>query len=108
MSRRLVILAALFLGAPPTGAAAADAPSAKGAAAQNALSSGEVKQIDKPAARITLKHGPLVNLDMPGMTMAFPVKDAAMLDRVKTGDKVSFVAERVNGEVTVTRLELAK
>jgi Cu/Ag efflux protein CusF len=55
-----------------------------------------------------MKHGPLNNLDMPAMTMAFKVKEPAMLDRVKTGDQVRFLVERVNGGLTVTRLELSR
>ena len=73
-----------------------------------ALASGEVKKIDKDAGKLTIKHGPLANLDMPPMTMVFRVKDTAMLDQVKTGDKIRFVAEKVNGALTVTRLELEK
>ena len=42
------------------------------------------------------------------MTMVFRVKDAAMLDQVTVGDKVDFVAEKVNGAFTVTRLEGGK
>lgn len=72
------------------------------------LSEGEVKKIDKPAGKITIKHGPLRNLDMPGMTMGFKVKDPAMLDAVKVGDKINFVAEKINGSLTLTQLEAAK
>jgi Cu/Ag efflux protein CusF len=73
-----------------------------------ALSEGEVKKVDKDTGKLTIKHGPLKNLDMPGMTMAFRVKQPAMLDRVKTGDQVRFLVERVNGGLTVTRLELSR
>lgn len=79
-----------------------------GAAAPAALSSGEVKKIDKDAGKITLKHGPLVNLDMAPMTMVFRVKEASMLDKVKVGDKVNFVADKVNGALTVTQIEVVK
>lgn len=65
---------------------------------------GEVKKIDKDAGKITLKHGPIPNLDMPGMTMVFRVKDPAMLDAVKTGDKVRFSADKVAGALTVTAI----
>ncbi|MFL6672369.1 MAG: copper-binding protein [Massilia sp.] len=71
-------------------------------------SSGEVKKIDKDAAKITIQHGPLANLGMPGMTMSFKVKDPTMLEQVKAGDKINFVADRINGTFTVTRLEAAK
>ena len=63
---------------------------------------GEVRKIDKDAGKITLKHSPIPNLDMPGMTMVFRVKDPAMLDVVKTGDKVRFTADKVGGALTVT------
>lgn len=71
---------------------------------------GEVKKIDEAANKITLKHGPIKALDMmdEGMTMVFTVQDAAMLKRVKVGDKVKFDADRVNGKITVTKIEKAK
>lgn len=72
------------------------------------MSDGEVRKVDKDAGKITIKHGPLVNLDMPGMTMVFRVKDPAMLDQVKEGDKIKFVADSMNGALTVTRMEPAK
>lgn len=72
------------------------------------MASGQIVKVDKDAAKLTIKHGPLVSLKMPGMTMAFKVRNPAMLDQVKTGDKVSFVAESVNGALTVTTLEVAK
>lgn len=74
----------------------------------SALADGEVRKVDKDAKKITIKHGPLANLDMPPMTMVFQVKDPAMLDQVKAGDKVKFQAEKVGGAFTVTRIEPAK
>lgn len=86
-----------------------DQHSVAGTAATDAnLSEGEVEKIDTAAAKITIKHGPLRNLAMPGMTMAFKVKDTAMLDAVKVGDKVHFVAEKVNGSLTLTQLETSQ
>ncbi len=71
-------------------------------------SEGTVKKVDKAAAKITIKHGPLANLGMPPMTMAFRVSDPAMLDQVKAGEKVRFTAENVGDALTVTALEPAK
>ncbi len=76
--------------------------------AVGAMSEGEVRKVDKEAGKITLRHGPIPNLDMPNMTMVFRVKDPAMLDRVKVGDKVSFAADMVGGQVTVTKIEPKK
>lgn len=72
------------------------------------LSDGEVRKVDKDAKKITIKHGPLAALDMPAMTMVFQVKDPAMLDQVKAGDKVKFQAEKLGGAFTVTKIERAQ
>lgn len=68
---------------------------------------GEVRKIDKPQGRITLKHGEIKNLDMPPMTMVFRVRDPAMLEQVAVGDKVRFDAEKVGGQYTVTAIRKA-
>jgi Cu(I)/Ag(I) efflux system periplasmic protein CusF len=73
-----------------------------------ALADGEVRKVDKDAKKITIKHGPLADLDMPPMTMVFQVKDPAMLNQVKAGDKVKFQAEKVGGAFTVTKIEPVK
>jgi Cu(I)/Ag(I) efflux system protein CusF len=78
-------------------------------AAQSAMINGQVTKIDGAAGKITLKHGPIKKLDMDeGMTMVFRVQDAAMLKEVKVGDKVKFDVDRVNGQLTVTKIEKSK
>lgn len=72
------------------------------------MTEGEVRKIDKEAKKITLKHGDIKNLEMPGMTMVFQVKDVALLDKVSAGDKVMFTAEKVGGAIIVTAIETAK
>jgi Cu(I)/Ag(I) efflux system protein CusF len=81
---------------------------ATAASATDTMSDGEVKKVDKEAGKVTIKHGPLANLEMPGMTMVFHVKDSAMLDTVKPGDKIKFIAEKVGGALTVTSMQAAK
>jgi Cu/Ag efflux protein CusF len=68
----------------------------------------EVRQIDKATQTIALRHGDIKNVDMPAMTMVFRVKDAAMLDAVKVGDKIKFSADKVGGVITVVWLEAVK
>lgn len=68
----------------------------------------EVRKVDKDAGKITLKHGEIKNLDMPAMSMVFQVKDKALLDKVKAGDKISFTADKINGQYTVLSIEPAK
>ena len=72
------------------------------------LTEGEVRKVDKEAKKITIKHGPMPSFDMPAMTMVFQVKDPALLDEVKAGDKVQFEAQKLGGAFTVTRIEPAK
>ena len=72
------------------------------------MAEAEVRKVDKDAKKITLKHGEIKNLDMPGMTMVFQVKDAALLDKVKAGDKVNFTAEKADGGIVVTAIEAVK
>jgi Cu(I)/Ag(I) efflux system protein CusF len=69
---------------------------------------GEVKKIDVDAGKITLKHGEIKNLDMPAMQMAFRVSDPAWLKRLAVGDRVSFTADKVNGQFTVTAIDVKK
>ncbi len=72
------------------------------------MADGEVRKVDKETKKITIKHGVIKNLDMPGMTMVFQVKDAALLDKVKAGDKIRFTAEQTPGAIVVTEIQPAK
>ncbi len=78
------------------------------ALAQVPMTDGEVRKVDKENQKITLKHGEIKNLDMPPMTMVFGVKDAAMLDKLNTGDKIQFRAANEGGKFTVTEIQPAK
>ena len=69
---------------------------------------GEVQMVDRKARNITLRHGEIRNVQMPAMTMVFGVKDAALLDKVKAGDKVKFKVEAIGGTPTVTVIEVVK
>jgi Cu/Ag efflux protein CusF len=77
--------------------------------AQAPMVNGQVTRIDEAAGKITLRHGPIKKLDMnEGMTMVFRVQDPAMLKQVKVGDKVKFDADRINGQITLMKIEKAK
>lgn len=76
------------------------------AAAQSV--SGTVTKVDEPQGKLTINHGAIKNLDMDAMTMVFRAGDPAMLKGLKAGDKVKFDADRVNGQITVTKLQKAK
>nr|WP_315396943.1 copper-binding protein [uncultured Duganella sp.] len=86
----------------------AEARQASAPVTQAAMSEGEIIKADKEAGKFTIKHGELKNLGMPAMTMVFKAQDPAMLDKVKQGDKVRFVAEKMGGALTVTSIEATK
>lgn len=96
-------IASLAVIAALSGAAAAqdidDPPSAF------APNEGIVRKVDKPAGEIVIRHGPLTEMDMPPMTMAFEVNNPEFLNKVKAGDRVTFRVELLNGRFTVTRIE---
>jgi Cu(I)/Ag(I) efflux system periplasmic protein CusF len=74
--------------------------------AQTSMIDGQVTKIDEAAGKITIRHGPLkqFGMDEP-MTMVYRAGDAALLKTVKPGDTIRFVADRLNGQFTVTRIE---
>ena len=77
--------------------------------AQSSDVKGEVKKIDRAQGKITLKHGPIKNLDMEDpMTMVLRVKEPKMLDGLNVGDQVNFEADRINGQITITKIQKAK
>jgi Cu(I)/Ag(I) efflux system periplasmic protein CusF len=93
---RMTVLAVSLLAAPPV-------------LAQSTMTDGLVIKIDQAAGKITIKHGPLKQFEMDeGMTMVYRADDPAVLKNIRVGDKIKFVADRVNGQFTVTRIEKAR
>lgn len=72
--------------------------------AQMPMSEGVVKKIDRAKGKVTIEHGPLDNLGMPGMTMSFRVMDEAMFEHMKEGGHIRFRAEKVDGKFAVTEV----
>lgn len=79
-----------------------------GMAATPGMTDGEVRKIDKEAGKITIKHGEIKHMEMPGMTMVFVVKDKALLDKTTVGSKIQFMATNENGQMTVTDIQPVK
>lgn len=77
-------------------------------AAMAAMVDGDVQKVDAAAGKITLRHGPIPELDMGDMSMVYTAKDPAMLKGIKAGDKVRFEPAEVGGKYTVTKIEKAK
>lgn len=76
--------------------------------AEEAMVAGEVQKVDESAGKVTIKHSEIPNLQMEAMTMVFKAGDGVAVASVKTGDKIKFHAEKVNGQLTVTKIEKSK
>ena len=72
------------------------------------MTAGEVRKVDTEQGKITIKHGPIANLEMPPMTMVFRVEDASMLEGVSEGDKVNFAVVDEGGRMIIEALEKAE
>ncbi|WNF45224.1 copper-binding protein [Pseudomonas sp. SG20056] len=97
-----VIALACALASPVFASQHSAAPVTNSAAA---ASQGEIRKIDAANQKITLRHGPLANIGMPPMTMVFQVQDAAQLEGLKVGDKVSFVAQQQGSQFFASELQ---
>ncbi len=104
-----LVAAVLSLAAWPAGAQSTTTDHSKMAMSPTqTLTDGEIRKIDKDAGKMTIKHGEIKHMDMPPMTMVFAAADKALLDRVKVGDKVRFMAVQDNGRMLVTEIQVAK
>lgn len=77
----------------------------EGPSAAAPMVEGEVRRVDRDAQKITIRHGPLAQFDMPAMTMVFQVKDPAALNQLKPGDKIRFVPQKVGGAFLADKIE---
>ena len=102
------VLAALVSAPARSQPAATPAATQAKTAASAPFTDGEVRKVDKAGGLLTIKHGEIKNLNMPAMTMAYPVSNVALLDKVKPGDKVRFKASNEGGKLTVTDIQPAK
>ena len=94
--------------APAANAAGTAQPSSSSAAMPTKdMAEAEVRRVDKDSKKVTLKHGPIKNLDMPSMTMVFQVRDAALFDKLVAGEKIMFTAEQLQGAYVITGVEKA-
>ena len=91
-------------GAMPMGDAKKEMPMA----ASSDMAEGEIRKVDMDAKKITIKHGEIKHMDMPGMTMVFTAKDKSLLFNVKPGDKVKFMVVNDGGKMVVTDIQPAQ
>jgi Cu(I)/Ag(I) efflux system protein CusF len=100
MKQLLVILTAtaLSIGSVPMAAAQAKQ-------GQTHKGTGVVTSVDRAAGKVTLKHEAIQSLNWPGMTMAFAVKDKAMLDKLAEGKKVEFELTQDGNQYVITSIK---
>lgn len=100
--KHTALTALIALAWPAAAPALAQAQAASAPASE--LTEGEIRKVDKENRKLTIKHGEIRNLDMAAMTMVFQVKDPAMLDQVKAGDRIRFKVERKGASLVVTEM----
>lgn len=64
---------------------------------------GQIVEINDK--EVTLAHGPFKTLGMPGMTMTFPLASPALMQGLKTGDKVRIAVSQTDDGLRVERLD---
>ncbi len=79
-----------------------------GAPMAASMTQGEVRKVDLDAGKVTIKHGEIKHLDMPGMTMVFTAKDKSILSNLKPGEKVEFMVVQESGKFVVTEIKPAR
>ena len=77
----------------------------KAAAGTVHKASGKVTKVDQAKGTVSVAHGPVASLNWPSMTMAFKVKDKAMLDKVKSGSQVEFSFVQSGNDYTITEIK---
>ena len=78
MTIRTVIIATILGLAALSATTHANQTPAAASSTMTMLTDGEVRKIDPAAGKITIKHGPIQHMDMPGMTMVFTARDKAL------------------------------
>lgn len=72
------------------------------------LHDGVVKKLDQKKATVTLQHGDIAEVNMPAMTMSYPVRHAQGLANLHPNDKVRFTMEKKQDDYIVTHIEAVK
>ncbi len=66
---------------------------------------GVVTNVDRAGGKVTVKHDPIKSLNWPTMTMAFSVKDKAMLEKVAKDKKVEFEFVQQGQQFVITSIK---
>jgi len=66
---------------------------------------GVVKKLDAAKGTATIAHGPVKDLNWPAMTMAFKVKDKALLDKLAVDKKIDFTLAQEGKDYVITSVQ---
>jgi Cu(I)/Ag(I) efflux system periplasmic protein CusF len=91
--------------ASPSAASTASPSTATPSTVSAELAEGVIRRVDAAGGRVTIKHGEIVALGMPPMTMVFRTKDPALLQGLKVGDTIRFQAEQDGSNYTLLSVE---
>jgi Cu(I)/Ag(I) efflux system protein CusF len=75
---------------------------AKDATGEKHVAKGTVKSIDAKAGTVTLDHAPVKSMNWPAMSMAFKVRDKALMDKLAQGKKVEVEFEARGKDHVIT------
>jgi len=89
-------------GAPETSNSNKSSSAVEEKTAETHSTTGTVTTVS--AGNVTIAHEPVATLQWPAMTMAFAADDAAMLQRIKPGDRVSFAFRQAGNGATLTSI----
>lgn len=100
------IALAFVVGSALAGEKLHDTKEVRGESAQTVhKATGVVKKMDPSTGQVTLEHGPVKSLNWPPMSMAFDVKDKALLRKLLVGKKVVFHFIQEGSKYVVTQVE---
>lgn len=104
MKMKLLIAAAAIALATPSIAGEEQNHNHDVAEAEANYTKGVVKSV-KTGGKVTVIHEELVDLGMPAMTMVFRTANDEILEALSEGQEIEFLADRVNGKLTITKLK---
>lgn len=73
-------------------------------AQDGAVISGDVTKVDLTSGMITVRHEPNQQLKLGQATDTFRVSEPIMLNAIRPGAHIRFVADRINGELAITKI----
>ena len=106
---RIALVAAVFLASTPTrandvgeGMKGMPGMDKKAATVKTGKGVGVVTALDRNAAKVTIKHGPIPSVGWPAMTMTFAANPPALLKGLKVGQRIAFDVKTKGGAAEIT------